>query len=270
MFRLSCHFVLKTTSCGMPASSRRLLSFVQLSGRYRRQPSTVLPCSPTWCRLTATWQFPTLPSVPEYCLSTSIGAWATTTPLPSTIYQHSSVVYNGYIYTTGGNVGGGVVTSTVFYAPITSTGSIGAWQKTTALPSAIYGLSAVINNGYIYTTGGQTSAPTSTVFYAPINSANGSGLTLVNTGGTTISYCVVSGVLYRQAGGAACSAASSAITDNKVLVATSKFTRLENTNAILGKTVVSIQADFVMSYNATGPENQYSEEEITTVALRNY
>ncbi len=199
----------------------------------------------------------------------SIGAWATTTPLPSTIYQHSSVVYNGYIYTTGGNVGGGVVTSTVFYAPITSTGSIGAWQKTTALPSAIYGLSAVINNGYIYTTGGQTSAPTSTVFYAPINSANGSGLTLVNTGGTTISYCVVSGVLYRQAGGAACSAASSAITDNNVLVATSTFTRLENTNAILGKTVVSIQADFVMSYNATGPENQYSEEMITTVALRN-
>src|SRR6267378_2334267 len=70
MFRLSCHFVLKMTSSGMPASSRRLRSFVQLSGRYRRQPSTVLPCSPTWCRLTATWQFPTLPSVPEYCLST--------------------------------------------------------------------------------------------------------------------------------------------------------------------------------------------------------
>src|SRR5258708_12257272 len=70
MFRLSCHFVLKTTSSGMPASSRRLRCFVQLSGRYRRQPSTVLPCSPTWCRLTATWQFPTLPSVPEYCLST--------------------------------------------------------------------------------------------------------------------------------------------------------------------------------------------------------
>src|SRR6266853_6162181 len=28
------------------------------------------PCSPTWCTLTATWQLPTLPNVPEYCRST--------------------------------------------------------------------------------------------------------------------------------------------------------------------------------------------------------
>src|ERR1700732_3903034 len=70
MSRLSCHFVLKTTSSGMAASLRRLRSLVQLSGRYKRQPSTVFPCSPTGCKLTATWQFPILPNVPEYCLST--------------------------------------------------------------------------------------------------------------------------------------------------------------------------------------------------------
>jgi hypothetical protein len=54
-----------------------------------------------------------------------------------------------------------------------------------------------------------------------------------------------------------------------VNVTNATFTRFENTNSILNKTAVSIQADLTLSYNATGPEDQYSEEKITTVALRN-
>jgi Kelch motif protein len=82
----------------------------------------------------------------------TVGVWATTTKLPNAIYQHSAVVSNGYIYTTGGFDGAGT-TSTVFYAPINSNGSIGNWTSNTPLSSAISSHSAVVSNGYIYTTG---------------------------------------------------------------------------------------------------------------------
>jgi hypothetical protein len=105
------------------------------------------------------------------------------------------------------------------------------------LPSAIDSHSAVENNGYIYTTGGYATGGnggvTSTIFYAP---------TVCN---------------------------GNAITDSTVLVNSSVFTRFENTNSILGKTAVSIKIDLSLNFNATGPENQYSQEEVTTVALRN-
>ncbi|OGZ52509.1 MAG: hypothetical protein A3B25_02365 [Candidatus Ryanbacteria bacterium RIFCSPLOWO2_01_FULL_48_26] len=101
-----------------------------------------------------------------------VGACLVTTPLPSTIVNHSAVAYNGYIYTTGG-VGGGVATSSVFYAPISTTSSVGVWKTTTPLPQKIRSHSAVVYNGYIYTTGGVDSVgagnPTAAVFFAPIN-----------------------------------------------------------------------------------------------------
>ena len=91
----------------------------------------------------------------------------------------------------------------------------------------------------------------------------------MSASGTTISYCVVSSTLRRQIGGA-CAASSDAITDPTVLVATSTFTRFENTNSVLNRTEISVQTDISMSYNGTGPEEQYSEEKITTTALRNF
>jgi type II secretory pathway pseudopilin PulG len=165
----------------------------------------------------------------------SLGAWSQTTALPSAINRPSSVVYNGYVYSIGGSADGGAAgaTSTVNYALINSTGSLGAWSQTTALPSATYGQATVVYNGYVYSIGGFSGVGTSTVFYAQ---------TICN---------------------------GDAITDNTVLINNSVFTRLENTNTLLGKTAVSIKIDMSIGYNATGPENQYSEEEITTVALRN-
>jgi len=98
--------------------------------------------------------------------------------------------------------------------------------------------------------------------------ATSNTLTLTTASGT-ISYCVVSSTLRRQSGGGACTASSDAITDSTVLVSTSTFTLFQNTNSTLGKTAVSIQIDIAMSYNGTGPDEQYSEEKITTTALRN-
>jgi len=85
----------------------------------------------------------------------------------------------------------------------------------------------------------------------------------------SVSYCLTSGVLRREASGAACTSSSDAITDSTVTVTSAAFTRLENTNMVLGKTIVSIKVDLTVSYAGTGPEEQYSEEKITTVALRN-
>jgi hypothetical protein len=42
----------------------------QLSGQNSRQSAAHEACSLTRCTLTATWQFPVLPSVPEYCRAT--------------------------------------------------------------------------------------------------------------------------------------------------------------------------------------------------------
>jgi hypothetical protein len=88
------------------------------------------------------------------------------------------VVANGYIYVLGGNVSG-AGSSAVYYAQLNSDGSTGVWQTNSSnpLPTALYGPSTIVSNGYIYAIGGANhDAPTtvySTVYYASLN-ANGS------------------------------------------------------------------------------------------------
>lgn len=115
----------------------------------------------------------------------SLGSWAITSVLPggtgfpSGIGFHSAAVYNGYIYTTGGSGDGGFTpTSSVFFAPLNSTGSVGTWANTTKLPTAITLHSAFAYNGHMYVAAGSPdggSTPTSTVLYAPINSTGSIG-----------------------------------------------------------------------------------------------
>jgi prepilin-type N-terminal cleavage/methylation domain-containing protein len=110
------------------------------------------------------------------CAAAAIGTWNNTTPLPGAVQFHSAVVNNGYIYTTGGL--SAASTSSVFYAPINSDGSISNWTSTAALPSAIYGHSAVVSNGYIYTIGGGGGSGVgigSNVYFAPINATGSLG-----------------------------------------------------------------------------------------------
>ncbi|MGH7234425.1 MAG: hypothetical protein ACREF7_03215, partial [Candidatus Saccharimonadales bacterium] len=100
----------------------------------------------------------------------TLGAWNTTTSLPSTTYQSTSVVHNGYIYILGGEVQGSPGAN-VNYAPINSDGTLGSWTATTPLPTTPYGDTSVGYNGYIYEIGGYNNTSyLSTVYYAPINS----------------------------------------------------------------------------------------------------
>ena len=102
----------------------------------------------------------------------TIGSWSTTTALPSVLYDLPPVVYNGYLYTTGGADVNGSPTSTVQSAPINGNGTIGSWSTTTALPGALDAPFTVVYNGYLETTGGWTgSVTTSTVSYSKLGDA---------------------------------------------------------------------------------------------------
>ena len=99
-------------------------------------------------------------------------------------------------------------------------------------------------------------------------SAGATSTSLVMTiSGVTTTYCIANSAIFRQTGGAACGASSEPITASTVTATGMLFTRLENTNSVLNKTIVSIQADVTASYNSTAPELQYSQEKKTTVSL---
>ena len=82
--------------------------------------------------------------------------------------------------------------------------------------------------------------------------------------GSNITYNVSSGQLKRQVN----SETPETITSDKVTVATPTFTRLENTNTVLPKTVISIETNISVTYNSESPDYQYSESKKTTTALR--
>ena len=109
----------------------------------------------------------------------TVGSWTPTKALPFTPNNPGMAVYNGYLYLIGGAVGSGGTTSTVLYAPINATGSLGAWTVTQALPFTNEpGNGVAVYNGYLYTVGGLISTAgvrTSTVLYAPINATGSLG-----------------------------------------------------------------------------------------------
>jgi len=106
----------------------------------------------------------------------TIGAWTITTSFTTARSDHSSVVYNGYLYLLGGY--DGVTTfSDVQYAPINTNGSIGTWATTTSLTVPRLGLTAHVYNGFLYIVGGSGQAD---VQYALICTGSNSG-----TGGCT-------------------------------------------------------------------------------------
>jgi N-acetylneuraminic acid mutarotase len=106
----------------------------------------------------------------------SVGSWVTTTSLPISVLNASSIVYNGYVYEIGGynasNPFAPAIYDTVYYAPLNSDGSVGTWQTASnTLPQGVYLATSVVNNGYVYEIGGDTgSANLDTVYYAPLNS----------------------------------------------------------------------------------------------------
>ncbi len=138
----------------------------------------------------------------------TVGVWNSSTALPQTIRNATSVEYNGYVYEIGGN-NNVVILSTVYYAPINSNGTIGAWNTTTALPQTIESATSVEYNGYVYEIGGSNnSSALSTVYYALVNS-NGtlgtwtstSSLPVVNDCATSVEY---NGYIYEIGGSGNC------------------------------------------------------------------
>ncbi|MCL4392958.1 hypothetical protein M1145_02360 [Patescibacteria group bacterium] len=98
----------------------------------------------------------------------TLGAWTSTTPLPTATQNATSVVYNGYVYEIGGSNSAGTDLSIVDYAHILSNGTIGSWITTTSLPIANHGATSIVYNGYMYEIGG--SGFGNTVDYTIINS----------------------------------------------------------------------------------------------------
>lgn len=72
-------------------------------------------------------------------LNGSVGAWATTPPLPRALVGPAVTLYNGYIHVVGGLLSDGTRSSAVYSAPVGADGKLGAWEtsaKSTVVPLA--------------------------------------------------------------------------------------------------------------------------------------
>ncbi|MBI4564246.1 MAG: hypothetical protein HY716_06095 [Planctomycetes bacterium] len=107
----------------------------------------------------------------------SVGAWSTTTALPSGRSNHSSVAYNGFVYVIAGidsNPAPYTISNTVLVAPLNADGSVGAWSATTGLPSARWVQSSVAYKDFVYTLGGEAGGSViNDVVVAPIDATVG-------------------------------------------------------------------------------------------------
>jgi type II secretory pathway pseudopilin PulG len=101
----------------------------------------------------------------------------------------------------------------------------------------------------------------------PATAGETSAALTVTVGATSITYCVVSGQIFRSAGGI-CNGSAEPITAAAVAVKSLTFTRLENTNSFLFKTIVSIQTVLTIGYNGANPDYQYSLTKQTSSSLR--
>jgi len=98
----------------------------------------------------------------------TLGGWVVTTSLPMTIWGHTSVAWNGYLYVIGG-YDGSMRRAEVQVAPINSDGTLGTWSTTTALGTARYRHTSVAYNGYLYVLGGDSGSNLNDVQVAAIN-----------------------------------------------------------------------------------------------------
>jgi prepilin-type N-terminal cleavage/methylation domain-containing protein len=117
------------------------------------------------------WTSKTTPTVTHAMINPdgTLGAWSSTTPLPSPVLGQSAAADNGYLYSIGG-MRDGVPTATVIYAKANPDGTLGDWNATTPLPNPYYGGPATIYNGYLYMIGGNYGVERiATVIYAKIN-----------------------------------------------------------------------------------------------------
>jgi hypothetical protein len=115
----------------------------------------------------------------------SVGAWTTSTTLATTnqgttLRSGSGVVaYAGNLYVVGGTDNSGNTLQDIQYAPLnSSTGAIGSWANTTAMPRGTISRQVAAANGYMYFFGneGTTIGGATEVSYAAISSNGTIGL----------------------------------------------------------------------------------------------
>jgi len=101
----------------------------------------------------------------------SIGNWQTSaTTLPATLWGHTAVYCNGYIYVAGGSNVSTITSAlnTVYYAKVLADNTLSSFTATTALPQTRNGQSMVIDGDEIYVLGGFANggAKSNTVYHA--------------------------------------------------------------------------------------------------------
>ena len=119
--------------------------------------------------------------------SGQLGAWTSTTALPTGRAFHASVVatpFNsrvkgtGFLYVLGGATdAAGTPASSIYRAPLAVDGTVGAWESLGTLPAALHSMNAVIFRGEIYVAGGSTTgnAPVANVYRARLDSLGAIG-----------------------------------------------------------------------------------------------
>ena len=134
----------------------------------------------------------------------TLGAWATTSPLPYSLGLMNGAYWNGFIYLIGGNPG-----NEVLYTQVNNggPGTVSAWTTSPnnlASPTAL--AATAVYNGYVYEIGGCANAacPSLTVYYASINSNGGIGAwqstTSLGTATSQLSAVADNGYLYELGG----------------------------------------------------------------------
>lgn len=126
----------------------------------------------------------------------TVGAWNTTTVLPSLREGHAAAAYNGFLYVLGGYDNLSEVNS-VESAPINANGTLGSFTATTSFPTARTTLTGAAANGYLYVLGGFSSGPNyyNSVHGAPIDVhgtlgtwAAGANFTTARWGHASVAY----------------------------------------------------------------------------------
>ncbi|MGD8491648.1 MAG: hypothetical protein PVI68_21765, partial [Anaerolineae bacterium] len=108
----------------------------------------------------------------------TLGAWSTTTSLPTAVREPEAVVVDGRIYVVGGGTDDGTdPTANVYYATPDTGGAISSWTPTTPFVHGTYGHIAASYAGRLYVMGGlNPNLPPSYVSpYAHFAEFNGDG-----------------------------------------------------------------------------------------------
>jgi type II secretory pathway pseudopilin PulG len=96
---------------------------------------------------------------------------------------------------------------------------------------------------------------------SPVAAGQSSNSLALTIGASSISYCLVNGQLYRSSAGI-CDATDEPLTDTAVKVTGLNFTRLENTNSVLPKTIISIQT--LITLGIKGANQDLYSKQITS------